>query len=341
FNKGHMQYNRRSECQPHRLFFRKNLTSMPVFLHISTTQLILRGNYLQVVPAWSFQKSKHLKRLDLSNNLLRIIERGAFAGLAELTYLNLRTNKLASNSLHEKIFQDLISLQNLAIYDNLFNDEYTFLQVEISRVRSLNTLGIDLRDRHQINKCLCDLSKLKDLEIFGMHREAYSDNSFNELKCLKIEALSLERVVSLASDTFISFSKLKTLRISIMSRLADYDTIDSIFKSFKVFKGTNMTEISITSNPHINGFVLGHRHFAVLQEICLQKLNLMGDSILGIQLGPFLKYGYKENCLEELNIDLMFDSRDSYVFAFCAFKHLKIIRTSTCHSKRQKSKTIE
>ncbi|CAG2231267.1 unnamed protein product [Mytilus edulis] len=86
-----------------------------------------------------------------------------------------------------------------------------------------------------------------------------------------------------------------------------------------------MTEISIYNNPHRNGFVLGHRHFAVLQEICLQKLNLMDDSILGIQFGPFLKYGYTDNCLEELNINLMFDSTNSYVFAFCAFKHLKIL----------------
>ncbi|CAC5369400.1 unnamed protein product [Mytilus coruscus] len=86
-----------------------------------------------------------------------------------------------------------------------------------------------------------------------------------------------------------------------------------------------MTEISITNNPHRNGFVLGHRHFAVLHEKCLQKLNLITDSILGIQFGPFFKYGYTENCLEELNINLMFDNKDSYVFAFCAFEHLKIL----------------
>ncbi|VDI11957.1 Hypothetical predicted protein [Mytilus galloprovincialis] len=89
-----------------------------------------------------------------------------------------------------------------------------------------------------------------------------------------------------------------------------------------------MTEISITGNPHRNGFVLGHPHFAVLENICLQKLNLVDDSILGVKFNPFLRYGRKENCLKELNLsnNLLFDSKDRYVFAFCAFKHLKIIR---------------
>ncbi|CAC5369408.1 unnamed protein product [Mytilus coruscus] len=299
---------------------------MPVFLQNSTTDLNLHGNLLLVVPAWSFQKSRKLKRLDLSDNLLRMIERGAFEGLDELIYLNLRNNRLTLNSLHEKIFQDLISLQDLAINANFFDKEYTFLQSEISRVKSLVKLGIDLRGRDQIDKCLCNLSKLQELQIWGLSGQTFSDNSFQNLKCLKIEILSLDSVISLAPDTFISFPTLKTLRIKIKSRLATYNTISSIFNSFKVFKGKNMTEISINNNPHRNGFVIGHRHFAVLQEVCLKKLNLMGDSILGINFGPFLKYGYKENCLEELNINLMFDNKNSYVFAFCEFKHLKIIR---------------
>ncbi|CAC5369414.1 unnamed protein product [Mytilus coruscus] len=277
---------------------RKKLTSMPVFLQNTTTDLNLSGNYLQ----------------------------GAFAGLTELLYLNLRTNKLTSNSLREKIFKDLISLQDLEIDDTYFHDNYTSFQSEISRIKSLVKLKIDLRGRHQMDKCLCDLSNLKDLEILGLPMKAYSDNSFKKLKCLKIEALSLDKVISLASDTFISFSTLKTLRINIMYRLATYNTISSLFNSFKVFKGKNMTEISISNNPRRNRFVLSHSHFAVLHEVCLQKLNLVGDSILGIQFGPFSRYGYKENCLEELNIDLMFTNKDSYVFAFCAFKHLRIIR---------------
>ncbi|CAG2231269.1 CD282 [Mytilus edulis] len=304
----------------------KNLTSMPDFVPNSTTYLLLCGNYLQVVPAWSFQKLKNLRRLDLSNNLIRMIERGAFGGLVDLTYLNLKTNKLTSNSLHTNIFQDLISLQYLAIDNNLFHDRYTFLQAEISKVRSLDTLGIDFRGRDQIDKCFCNLSKLQELQIWGMTGQTYSDNTFHNLKCLEIETLSLDSVISLAPDTFISLTMLKTIRIKIMKRLATYDIISSIFSAFKVFKGKNMTEISITNNPHRNGFLLGHKHFTVLQKICLRKLNLMGDSILGIQFKPFLRYGHEENCLEELNINLMFDNRDSYVFAFCAFEHLKIIR---------------
>ncbi|VDH99515.1 toll-like receptor 2 [Mytilus galloprovincialis] len=302
----------------------KNLTVMPIFQQNSTTDINLRGNLLQVVPALSFQQSKKLKSLDLSMNKLDLIERGAFAGLTELIYLSLRDNRLTSNSLHVGIFQDLISLQDLNIHVNFFSYEYTlFLQSEISHLKSLVRLGIDLRGQLQINKCFCKLSELQDLELVGLRR--YSDNLFQNLKCLKIEILSLDSVVFLAPDTFICFPTLKTLRIRIVYRFATYDTIISIFNSFKVFKGKNMTEISIYNNPHRNGFVLGHRHFAVLQEICLQKLNLMADSILGIQFGPFFKYGYTDNCLEELNINLMFDSTDSYVFAFCAFKHLKIL----------------
>ncbi|CAC5369403.1 unnamed protein product [Mytilus coruscus] len=169
---------------------------------------------------------------------------------------------------------------------------------------------------------------LQDLEIFAPSGQKFSDNLFQNLKCLKIEILSVYAVSSLAPDTFISFPTLKTLRITISPRAAAYDAISSIFNSFKVFKGKNMTEISITKNPHRNGFVLGHNHFAVLQDICLQKLNLVDDSILAIHFKPFEVYGFKENCLQELDLsnNLMFDSKSNYLYAFCMFKHLKIAR---------------
>ncbi|XP_052073419.1 toll-like receptor 4 [Mytilus californianus] len=309
-------------------FSRKNLTTMPDVLHNSTTDLYLGGNYLHVVPAWSFRKSRILKNIDLSDNRIRFIEQGAFDGLVELSILNLRSNLLTSNSLYKNIFQGLISLQDLVIHDNYFIDNNTFFQTVISRVKSLVKLHIDLSRPHQIYKCLCNLSKLQDIEIFELHGLTYSDKLFQNLKCLKIETLWIDSVLSLAPNTFMSFPNLKTLGIAIHTARATYDVISNIFHSLKIFKGRNMTQISITGNPHRNGFVLGHSHFAVLEKICLQKLKLVGDSILGVKFNPFLRYGRKENCLEELNLsdNLLFDSKDSYVFAFCAFKHLKIIR---------------
>ncbi|XP_052073418.1 toll-like receptor 4 isoform X2 [Mytilus californianus] len=307
---------------------RKNLTTMPDVLINSTTNLNLRGNLLHVVPAWSFKKSRILKSIDLSYNRLRLIERGAFEGLVELSILNLRSNLLTSKLLNVNIFQGLISLQELVIQNNYFYDNYTFFQSEISRVKSLVKLKMDLSRPYQIDKCLCNLSNLQDLEILGLPGQTYAGNSIQNLKCLKIETLLLDSVISLVPNTFISFPNLKTLGISIHTARAAYDVISSIFNSLKIFKDRNMTEISITGNPHRNGFVLGHPHFAVLEKICLQKLKLVGDSILGLKFNPFLRYGYKENCLEELDLsdNLLFNSKDRYVFAFCAFKRLKIIR---------------
>ncbi|VDH99513.1 Hypothetical predicted protein [Mytilus galloprovincialis] len=178
---------------------------------------------------------------------------GAFEGLVELTDLNLGSNRLTSKSLPENIFQGLVSLQKLDTSTNYFYDNYPYFQSEISKVRSLVKLQIDLDRRHQIDKSLCNLLKLQDLGIFAPFGQIFSDNLFQNLKCLKIEILSLYVVSSLAPDTFISFPSLKTLRIMISHREAAYDAISSIFNSFKVFKGKNMTEISITQNPHRNG----------------------------------------------------------------------------------------
>ncbi|XP_076109054.1 osteomodulin-like [Mytilus galloprovincialis] len=308
-------------------FSRKNLTTMPDVLHNSTTDLYLQENHLRVVPAWSFRKSRILKNMDLSDNRIRFIEHGAFDGLNELTILNLRSNLLTSNSLDENIFQGLISLQDLFIHKNYFYDNYTFFQTVISRVKSLVKLKIDLSRQNQIDKCLCNLSNLQDLEIFEVPGLTLSDNLFQNLNCLKIETLWITSVLSLAPNTFISFPNLKTLRIAINTGYAMDDVISNIFNALKIFKGRNMTELSITGNPHRNGFVLGHPHFAILENICLQKLNLVGDSILGVKFNPFFRYGLKENCLEELNLsdNLLFNIKDGYIFAFCAFKHLKII----------------
>ncbi|VDI15084.1 toll-like receptor 2 [Mytilus galloprovincialis] len=301
---------------------------MPIFLQNSTIDIYLQGNFLRVVPVWSFQKTRKIKRVDLSENLLTAIEMGAFEGLVELTDLNFGSNRLTSKSLPENIFQGLVSLQKLDTSTNYFYDNYPYFQSEISKVRSLVKLQIDLDRRHQIDKSLCNLLKLQDLGIFAPFGQIFSDNLFQNLKCLKIEILSLYVVSSLAPDTFISFPSLKTLRIMISHREAAYDAISSIFNSFKVFKGKNMTEISITQNPYRNGFVFGHNHFAVLQDICLQKLNLVDDSILGIHFKLLEVYGYKENCLEELDLsnNLMFNSKSNYLYALCMFKHLKIAR---------------
>lgn len=161
---------------------RKNLTTMPDVLQNSTTDLNLRGNFLHVVPAWSFQKSRILKSIDLSYNRLRMIEKGAFEGLVELSILNLRSNLLTSNSLYENIFQGLSSLQELVLHNNYFYDNYTFFQSEISRVKSLVKLKIDLSRPHQIDQCLCNLSNLQDLEILGLPGQTYSDKFFSKLK---------------------------------------------------------------------------------------------------------------------------------------------------------------
>ncbi|CAC5369410.1 unnamed protein product [Mytilus coruscus] len=208
---------------------------MPDFLQNSITDLNLHGNRLDIVHAWSFQKSRKLKRLNLSDNLLRMIEQGAFEGLDKLIYLNLRNNRLTFYYLHEKIFQDLISLQDLAIPYNYFHDEYSFLQSEISRVRSLVKLEIDLLGRHQIDKCLCNLLNLQELQIYAVHSKKYSKKSFQNLKCLQIDILFLHSVMSLTPNALISFPNLKTLRIRIVNLGATDNVISSIFKALKVF----------------------------------------------------------------------------------------------------------
>ncbi|XP_071177933.1 toll-like receptor 4 [Mytilus edulis] len=85
---------------------------------------------------------------------------------------------------------------------------------------------------------------------------------------------------------------------------------------------------------------MDHPHFAVLQNICLKKLVLVGDSILGIRFRPFERYALEENCLEELIMsdNVMTDRKDDYVFVFCAFKHLKIIRIPHMIIRKRRNK---
>ncbi|XP_052072699.1 toll-like receptor 4 [Mytilus californianus] len=101
-----------------------------------------------------------------------------------------------------------------------------------------------------------------------------------------------------------------------------------------------MTELTITGNPIRNGFVMDHPHFEVLQNICLQKLILVGDSILGIRFRPFERYALKENCLEELIMsdNIMVDRKAGYLFVFCFFKHLKIIRIPHMIVRKRRNK---
>ncbi|CAC5397028.1 SLIT3 [Mytilus coruscus] len=318
----------------------RNLKAMPVFLHNLTTDLNLQGNFIQAVPVWSFKKSRKLKRIDLSQNSLTMIERDAFGGLVELTHLDLSTNRLTTDSLPVDIFKGLISLQELAINYNYDYNENSNFQSEISIIKSLVRLRIDLSTRQHIGKCLCKLSNLQEIQISAHHGQIYSEYSFQNLKCQLIEVLIIDSVASLTPNTFISFPNLKTLRVNIKILSAAEDVIGNVFKSLKVFKGRNMTELTITGNPMRNGFVMDHPHFEVLQNICLQKLVLVGDSILGIKFRPFERYALKENCLQELIMsnNVMVDRKDDYLFVFCAFKHLKIIRIPHMIVRKRRNK---
>lgn len=83
-------------------------------------KLNLSDNDLSVIESGTFAELTELEQLDLSEGNIRLIEEGAFAGLSSLKSLNLGGNKL--RSLNPKTFEGLTELRNLSLELNHLND---------------------------------------------------------------------------------------------------------------------------------------------------------------------------------------------------------------------------
>lgn len=180
-----------------------NLSNSDFSSYHDLGELILHHNEIKVLIPRKFHQLRNLYKLDLSNNQIHSVKRGAFAGLRRVTQLLLESNP-ELDILEPEAFLGLSSLQMLNIsssrimalrkytFDGLTSLRHLFLrsnmimEIEDGAFRSLNSLvSLDMRGneiRYFTKVIFSDLKSLRNL----------STDSF-KFCCLMKEQISAER----------------------------------------------------------------------------------------------------------------------------------------------------
>ena len=119
--------------------------------------LILRRNLIHILKP--VDGLHHLKWLDLSNNSIKIVEKGAFAGFGKLIKIYLQQNSISN--LDDDVFSDLLMLKMLDLSRNSFS--------EIPKAVIQSSVKHLLLDKNSINhltsEFFCSMPSLEQLSL--------------------------------------------------------------------------------------------------------------------------------------------------------------------------------
>ncbi|XP_071827051.1 slit homolog 2 protein-like isoform X4 [Apostichopus japonicus] len=132
----------------------KGLPSIPEGIPTYTTELRMNGNELtRISNDGLFHNLQRLKKLDLRENRISIIEEGAFDGAVSVAELRLRGNRLTC--ITNETFLGLKSMRDLSLYDNSLTSIMPDAFESLTNLHTLNLLENPLN-------CNCHLSWLPD-----------------------------------------------------------------------------------------------------------------------------------------------------------------------------------
>nr|XP_026691209.1 slit homolog 2 protein isoform X2 [Ciona intestinalis] len=144
----------------------RGLTALPASFPLDTTELRLEQNRIQLIPSFAFASYPQLRRIDISNNEIREIERDAFDGLTQLTSLVIYGNRISS--LPAGIFRDLRNLQMLLLNAN----KLTCLRRDVfNGLRSLTLLSLYDNKLQSISRGT--FSNLKSIETMHLAQNPF------------------------------------------------------------------------------------------------------------------------------------------------------------------------
>lgn len=276
---------------------RNNLSSLtPSNLLNSTSlsELYLNHNRLTKV-ASNLLHLPNLKRLDLSDNELKYVDRNAFQYIKNLEYLNLANNWFTTFemiSFHHlgnliEIVLDNNELGASLEENNLFDRSGYGLT---HKIEMLSISGIDLKSVHE--NFFVDVYDLKKLDI--------SNNDIAELFelpfTLEYLDLSGNPITEISGDDFTDLVALKELKLNNLQiqEVPDYafSSLHSL-TSLELERNSNLTKFSATA--------FGHEVLEDADDFVLEKLSLKGsrltrlDEKLQVPFGQLIKLDLQGN----------------------------------------------
>lgn len=270
------------------------LTTVPKSLPQDTKQLNLTRNKIRTLLRLQFQTLTQLLDLDLSDNIMVIVEVEAFLGLQSLTTLRLAHNHL--KIIPVGAFAGLPKLKTLDISNNEILVFLDFTFRDLPALQVMKAAGNDLVFISHL--AFSGLAGLKELHLDGCNLTAVPTEALAQLASLKSLHFHQLGLTTLPNYSFHHLDQLKEL---IMSNCPWLETLlgNSLF-------GLNLTSLTIrhcklSAVPYV---ALHHLVYLVYLDLSfnpisyihgnllggllrLQELHLVGGTLLHIEIRAF------------------------------------------------------
>ncbi|KAB0396562.1 hypothetical protein E2I00_005840, partial [Balaenoptera physalus] len=193
---------------------RRELAEVPASIPVNTRYLNLQENGIQVIRTDTFKHLRHLEILQLSKNLVRKIEVGAFNGLPSLNTLELFDNRLTTlkrlEYISEAAFEGLVNLRYLNL--GMCNLKDIPNLTALVRLEELELSGnrLDLIRPGSFQ----GLTSLRKLWLMHAQVATIERNAFDDLKSLEELNLSHNNLMSLPHDLFTPLHRLERVHLN-------------------------------------------------------------------------------------------------------------------------------
>eukprot|EP00058_Branchiostoma_floridae_P025640 XP_002611130.1 hypothetical protein BRAFLDRAFT_88471 [Branchiostoma floridae] len=195
-------------CAPPRCYSSYlGLTSIPLNLPSSITDLYLNHNNIAMIREGAFVNLPQLQKLSLHKNQITMIQEGAFVNLPQLQKLSLSYNQITL--IQEGTFVNLAQLQELKLSHN----KITMLQNgAFVNLPQLKTLFLSYNNIAMIREgVFVNVPQLQYLNLFSNQITKIQPDAFANLPGLRVLSLSHNKITKIKEDAFANLSGLRVL----------------------------------------------------------------------------------------------------------------------------------
>ncbi|XP_069041963.1 leucine-rich repeat and immunoglobulin-like domain-containing nogo receptor-interacting protein 3a isoform X1 [Lepisosteus oculatus] len=269
---------------------RKRLSAIPEGIPTETRLLDLSRNRLRCVASGDLAPYPRLEEVDLSENIISVLEPGAFASLLSLRVLRLRSNQLKLVPMGA-----FSRLSNLTTLDLSENKIVILLDYTFQDLRNLRHLEVGDNDLVYIShKAFSGLLGLEELAIERCNLTAISGQSLSYLRNLVTLRLRHLSIPSLEDQNFRKLAGLRGLEIDNWPLLEYISPLS--------FQGLNLSWLSITNTnitsvpsasfrnlAHLTCLNLSYNPISVLEPwafrdlVRLKELHLVSTSLVSVE----------------------------------------------------------
>ncbi|CAH1780993.1 unnamed protein product [Owenia fusiformis] len=258
---------------------KRAIRQVPSHIPNDTLELYLNGNAITNIQSGSFAGLVNLTKLDLTNNIISSIAMGTFDSLRQL-----KTLYLTQNSVQEfdgRLVSRLTKLQKIHLNQNTLHripDLSACVDLQYLSLETNLLKNVTFPEGYQKLKNLSTVVLNKNLKLTSLSKADFRNLQFSKMRKFTISGCKISKV---ENGTFSFFSKLSSL--SIGYNPLDSDQLAVILKDMS--KSRQLVALDVSSISFDGSLPLGI--FDSMNNTNLQTLTMRHNDIKTIQSKAF------------------------------------------------------